>query len=121
LNGDQPVEQVPAACDQFPALFRRVELREFLDVGTGDEARLLAGTDDQSGRRVQFELVEDDREFGHHFGRQRIGRFAHLVQRGDDDAALFLDQLPVFHWQASTSIAPPRPPPMQIVAMPRLA
>jgi len=33
-------------------------LRKFADVGAGDEARFLAGTDDQSLGRIEVELVE---------------------------------------------------------------
>jgi hypothetical protein len=54
----QPVEQVPAALDQFAPFFGGVELREFLDVSTGDEAGVLARTEDQPLRRAAVELIE---------------------------------------------------------------
>ena len=51
-DGSQAIEQVPAALDQFAPLFGAVELGEFLDVGAGDEAGRLAGTEDQARRRT---------------------------------------------------------------------
>jgi hypothetical protein len=86
LDGFQTVEQAPAALDQRPALFRRIELGEFADVGAGDEARFLAGADDQPLGRIDIELVEQRRKFAQHLGRQRVGGFARLVQGGGGDA-----------------------------------
>ena len=37
-DAGQTVEELPAPPDQFDAFFRRIELAEFLDVGTGNES-----------------------------------------------------------------------------------
>ena len=81
----EPVEEVPTARNQLQPLGRRVELREFLDVGAGDEASGLARAEDQRLRRRTLELREDLRQLVHHGDRQRIGRLAELVERRPGD------------------------------------
>ena len=53
----QPVEQIPAALDQRPALFRGIELGKLLDIRPGDEAGILAGANDQAFGRMGVKLV----------------------------------------------------------------
>ncbi len=86
LDGFQTVEELPAALDQCPALGRRIELRNFRNIGAGDEARVLAGADDQPLGRIDVELVEQRRKLAQHLGRQGIGGFARLVQGSGGDA-----------------------------------
>src|SRR4029079_10177024 len=96
-------------------------------VRAGDEA-VLRGADDEALRRHRIDCVEARREFIQRFPGKRVGRLALLVEGEPDEALRILLVAPVLeygfsaiHQAASTSIAPPRPPPMQIEAMPRFA
>jgi len=67
----EAVERLLAEADVLLALFGRCDLREFRDIGAGDEDRLARGDDDALDVGGAFELVDDAGEFLHHV-RTRI-------------------------------------------------
>jgi hypothetical protein len=123
----EAVEQQPAALDQHARGEHRIQPRELLDVGAGDEPGRLGGSDHQRLGRRGIERVEHAGEFSHYLGRQHIGARIRLIQIQPGQPGVLTAQAPVLpvllhvraHNTVSTSIAPPCPPPMQIDARPR--
>src|SRR6266705_74191 len=125
-QGFEFVIEIPAALDQAHRVVRVLDLGELLDVGARDESGVLAGADDEPPRILRAQLVENPVELRHRIRGQDVRGGTLLVERQPDDivaVGLELTML-VFarhdDYSASTSIAPPRPPPMQIEATPRL-
>jgi hypothetical protein len=81
LDGREPLERVPAAAHDRHRGSLVLDDFELLDVGTGNETARLARRDDKPGGRVAVEKVERFVEFHEHFGAQRVGRCAFLVER----------------------------------------
>src|SRR6266851_1966409 len=125
-QGFEFVIEIPAALDQAHRVVRVLDLGELLDVGARDESGDIAGTDDKPSGILGTELIEYPVELRHHVGGQDVRGGALLVERQPDDVVVGGLELPVLvfarhdDYSASTSIAPPRPPPIQIEAMPRL-
>ena len=119
----QPVEQRPAALDQVARGLGRIDAGELVDVGAGNEAGRLGRRDDQAGGRTALQRLEQAGEFVEHVRGQRVRRRSGLVQMQPRDAVRLAHQdkmlVGVRHRTASTSIAPPCPPPIQIAATPR--
>src|SRR5439155_6092957 len=125
-QGLEFVVEIPAALDQAHRFVRVLDLGELFDVGAGDESGVLTGADDEPPRIVRAQLIENPVELRHRVRGQDVRGCAFLVERQPDDVVAVGLELPVLvfarhdDYSASTSIAPPRPPPMQIEAMPRL-
>src|SRR4029079_15926679 len=118
---------------------------KFVDAGAGDEAGGLGGTNDEAGGPRGFQLREHLVEFFDQIRRQRIGAGARAVEQQPGDAIGIAGQLEIpvrparvglrskfehavaenvhdprfYDHTVSISIAPPCPPPMHSVAMPR--
>src|SRR5882762_3289997 len=125
-QGVEFVVEIPAALDQTHRFVRVLDPGELLDVGARDEPGVLGGADDEPTRIIRAQLVENLVELGHHVGGQDVRGRAFLVERQPDDVVAVGLELTVLvfarhdDYSVSTSIAPPRPPPMQIAALPRL-
>ena len=67
--------------------------REFVYVGTGDEAALLAATDDeQAERAVRGDTVEGRVEIGEHAAREDVDRaLRHVEEEGGDAVGQLVD------------------------------
>jgi hypothetical protein len=118
-HAGKSIEEMPAALDQGPSGGGIAEAGELLDIGAGDETGALAGSEDQPLGRSALKFVEKQGQFGHYIGRQRVGAGAGLVECCPGDAVGIAFEFPVLVAHSfSRSIAPPRPPPMQMVAMP---
>jgi hypothetical protein len=116
-----------------------------VDVGAGDEAGCFRRADDEARRTLAFQLGQDMIELFHHIGGERVGAGAFAVEQQPGDAVGVAGQfeiavgahrvrlrterehaigenvedLGLHHHTVSISIAPPCPPPMHSVAMPR--
>src|SRR5439155_27262463 len=123
----QRLERVPAQAHEGHRLRGRFEARELLDIGAGDEA-LLCRADDEAFRLGPADLVKGRLQLLQRFARERVRRLALLVEGQPRQAVATGFPMPMLRerraihvlspYSASTSIAPPRPPPMQIDAMP---
>lgn len=118
---------------------------EFVDVGARDEAGRFCGADHETGGTFGFDRREHGVEFLHHLGGQRVGACISAIEQEPGDAVGIARQLEVPVWTvrrglgaelkdavakrghdlgihghtASISMAPPSPPPMHSVAIPR--
>src|SRR6266550_2138651 len=120
---------------------------EFVDVGARDETGCLGGADHDSGRPLVLKRCQHGIEFFDDIGRQRIGAGVGAVEQQPGNAIAIARQLeiaigsariglgPEFEhavaenvhdlavhdvpYTVSISIAPPCPPPIHSVAMPR--
>ncbi len=120
---------------------------KLVDVSARDEARWLRRADDQPGRTLAFEHSNDLAKLFQHIGRKRVSARAFAVEQQPRDAISITCQLevlirpccwcrpefehmilqnvhdPAVHdrslYTVSINMAPPRPPPMHSVAMPR--
>src|SRR3954466_11970675 len=116
-----------------------------VDVGAGNEAGFFGGTDDEAGGALAFQLRQHLVEFLDQVGRKRVGAGALAVEQQPGDAVGIPGQLEIpvraggigfrpelehaiaenvhdlaIHAHTiSISIAPPCPPPIHSVAMPR--
>src|SRR5512135_14694 len=115
----QLVHRVPPEPCEVDRLVGRLEVYELVHVGAGDVVVLRRADDQPLGAR-RGDLVQCRSELLERLARERVGRFALLVECEPGEPVAVLLVAPVPH-SASTSIAPPNPPPMQIAAMPRLA
>ena len=130
----EALEGVPAALHDRERGGLVADRLELVDVGAGDEPARLARHDDEAARRVAVELVERLVELREHRRAERVGGRAGAVERQPRDAVGIAGESPVLHREfafsmlsgysqpgqtLSTSVAPPRPPPMQIAAIPR--
>jgi hypothetical protein len=79
-RGCELVERIPAALDERGGIVDRLQLRELVDVGAGDEAVVLAGPDHESLRRRSSKLAEDGEKLAEYLARQRVRRRARLVE-----------------------------------------
>ncbi len=119
---------------------------KFVDVGAGDEAGLLRRANDESRGPLAFQRREHGVEFLDDVGGQRIGAGAGAVEQQPGNAVGIAGQLEIAIGTAllglgpefehavaenvhdpesmshtvSINMAPPSPPPMHSVAMPRL-
>jgi hypothetical protein len=119
---------------------------EFVDVGAGNEAGWFCRADDEAGGACAFQRRQHRLEFFQQIGRQRVGAGTFAVEQQPGDAVGIAGQLEmavgtvrlglrtqfehavaekvhdlrVHDHTVSISMAPPCPPPMHSVAMPRL-
>ena len=121
---------------------------KFVDVRTGNETGCLRGANDNSRGPLAFQRRQHQIEFFDDIGRQRVGAGAFAVEQQPGNAVGVAGQLeiaigsaclglrpefehavaesvhdPAFHgvpYTVSISMAPPSPPPIHSVAMPRL-
>src|SRR6202043_1683064 len=121
---------------------------KFVDVGAGDETGFFRGTYDKSRRALAFQRRQNGVEFFDDIGRQRIGAAAIAIEQQPGNAVGITGQLEIaigsaglrlraefehavsenvhdfavhdVPYTVSINIAPPCPPPMHSVAMPRL-
>src|SRR3984957_20392803 len=121
---------------------------KFIDIGTGDEAGWFCGANDNSRRPLAFQRRQHGIKFLDDIGRQRVGACIGAIEQQPGDAIAIAGQLEVtigrigvrlrpelkhpisqnvhdlrvhdVPYTISISIAPPCPPPMHSVAMPRL-
>src|SRR5712664_5024175 len=121
---------------------------KFVDVGAGDEAGRFRRANDKPGRPLAFQRRQHGIEFFDDVGRQRVGAGTGAVEQEPGDAFVIAGQLeiakggagigfwpefehavaenvhdPAFHdvpYTVSINMAPPCPPPIHSVAMPRL-
>src|SRR2546425_714012 len=122
------LESVPAQAHEGHCLGGRFEAPELLDIGAGDEA-LLCRADDEAFRIGPADLVEGGPQLLQRLAGERVRRLSLLVEGQPGQAVAIGLPMPMLRkrraihvlspYSASTSIAPPRPPPMQIDAMPR--
>src|SRR5207302_5121030 len=80
------VEGVPTALDDRQRIVHRPDPLEFLDVGAGDEAAVLARADDQSFGRRARELAQNGTKLVEYVHRECISRRAGLVEDQPRDA-----------------------------------
>ena len=116
-----------------------------INVGASNEAGLFSGADDEAGGALAFQLCEHLVEFLDQISRKRIGAGVFAVEQQPGDTIAVAGQLEIFVWPigiglrpefehaiaknvhdlaihahtVSISIAPPCPPPIHSVAMPR--
>src|SRR3954467_10293169 len=118
---------------------------KFVDIGAGDEAGGFRRTDDEAGRKFRLEIGEHTIEAFNDFGGQRVGARIGAVEQEPGDAVGIAGETKIVIGPAgaglraegeyalaenvhelfghrhtiSISMAPPSPPPMHSVAMPR--
>ncbi len=92
-RGDRGAGQFGDALEHLLAAEQRVldraagvELPEFPDVGAGDEARWLAGTEHHALGRIDGQAFQDVGEFDQHVLRERVDAGALAVEGQHDDA-----------------------------------
>src|SRR6185437_16185336 len=118
---------------------------KLIDIGPRNEAGFFRRANDKSGRPLAFQLGKNLVELLHDLGRERVGAGVFAVEQQPGDAVGIAGQLEIairarclwlrperehavienvqnprfHHHTASINIAPPCPPPMHSVAMPR--
>ncbi len=75
-----PVAQSLAQSDASQCVICRGKSRELVDVGTGNEAAGLAGTDDEPCRWRTLDAIQSGCQFLQHGCTQRVGRLAGNVE-----------------------------------------
>ncbi len=141
----EAVDHRMGAADRGFHLFGIGRAAEFVDVGAGDEARGLRRADDETGRALRLEVGEHAVEAFDHFGRQGVGAGIGAVEQQPGDAVGIAGEAEIVIRPAgiglrpqrqhafaenihelfghrhtiSISMAPPSPPPMHSVAIPR--
>src|SRR5579872_70695 len=121
---------------------------EFVDVGARNEAARFGRPNDEPCGALAFKRGQDRVEFGQHVGRKRVGACTFAIEQQPGDAVSIAGQLQIsigavclgpgsefdhaigenvqdlaFHgvlYTVSINMAPPSPPPMHSVAIPRL-
>ncbi len=117
------MEDIVRPQDQFFCGLRRRNGRKGFDIGAGDEAALLGRQDHQPlgmglGDADQLLVECFQRFFGKDVG---AGILCIEVQPGDLPVVVVHTKIPVHDNTLSSSMAPPCPPPMHRLAMPRRA
>ncbi len=95
-QGGELVVEIPASPDQAYRVVGVLELGELFDIGTGDEARVLARADDEPAGPFRGQLVEDRVELRHYLARKDVRVGLGLVQGQPDQIVAVGVELPVF-------------------------
>ena len=81
LQGLEPVDHRMGPADRGLDRTGVRRAAKFVDIGTGDEAGRLGGTNDDAGGPLVFQRSEHEIEFLEHIGRQRVGAGAVAVEQ----------------------------------------
>ena len=102
----EPVDHRMRAADLGLDRARIGRAAKRIDVGAGNEAGLLGGTDDEAGGAVAFQLRQHLVEFLDQIGRKRIGAGALAIEQQPGDAVGIAGQLEVPVGPAASGFGP---------------